>query len=175
MSKKLLKVLVPLLIVLVVGGIWFYKQEEKQAEQKAIAINAAAQYPLLLKELNLEKLLTQGLPVMIDFGADYCPPCREMAPILREVNAEYQGRMIVVYADVERYPEMAEKFPLEVIPTQFFFTKDGKPYSPPENRGMQLQKYLDKTTKKHVLTAHQGFLSKEQMISIFRDLGVQDV
>jgi thioredoxin 1 len=64
-----------------------------------------------------------------------------MAPILREVNAEYQGRVIVVYGDVGRYPKLAESFPLEVIPTQFFFTKDGKPYAPQNPQKLRMQQF----------------------------------
>ncbi|HIU64193.1 MAG TPA: thioredoxin family protein [Candidatus Avacidaminococcus intestinavium] len=174
MSKKIWKILMPVMIFLVVGGIWFYKNEEKQVEKQQLAVNASLQYPLLITELNLPELLGQGLPVMIDFGADYCPPCREMAPTLRELNAEYQGRMIIVYADIERYPKLAEGFPLEVIPTQFFFNRDGSPYVPSAKRDMQLQRYVDKATNQHKLTAHQGLLRRAQLIEIFKELGVSD-
>lgn len=174
-KKKLFRILLPLLILAVIGGIWFIKNGQKEEFKEQIKTPANPDFALHATEINLEKLKSYGLPIMIDFGADSCPPCREMAPILREVNAEYQGRVIVVYGDVGRYPKLAEGFPLEVIPTQFFFTKDGKPYVPAAPNNLNMQMFMNKDSKEHKLTAHQGFLNKKQIQAIFKELGVKDV
>ena len=174
-KKKFFRILLPLLILAVIAGIWVIKsgQKEEIKEQSKIPVNQ--DFALHATDINLEKLKSYGLPIMIDFGSDSCQPCREMAPILREVNAEYQGRVIVVYGDVGRYPKLAEGFPLEVIPTQFFFTKEGKPYVSDAQNNLHMQMFMNKDTKEHVLTAHQGFLSKKQIQSVFRELGVSEV
>lgn len=173
-NKNLWRIVLPLVILAVLGGIWFFKNKPKDmTEQAKPPVNA--DFALHAKSIDLEKLKSYGLPIMIDFGADSCPPCREMAPILREVNAEYQGRVIVVYGDVGRYPKLAESFPLEVIPTQFFFTKDGKPYAPQNPQKLRMQQFLSKDMGEHVLTAHQGYLGKKQMLEVFAEMGVPDV
>ena len=174
-KKKLFRILLPLLILAVIAGIWVIKSGQKEEIKEQVKTAANPDFALLATEINLEKLKSYGLPIMIDFGSDSCPPCREMAPILREVNAEYQGRVIVVYGDIERYPKLAEGFPLEVIPTQFFFTKEGKPYVPAAPNNLHMQLFMNRDTKEHVLTAHQGFLSKKQIQSVFKELGVSDV
>ena len=174
-KKKLFRILLPLLILAVIAGIWVIKSGQKEEIKEQVKTAANPDFALHATEINLEKLKSYGLPIMIDFGSDSCPPCREMAPILREVNAEYQGRVIVVYGDIERYPKLAEGFPLEVIPPQFFFTKEGKPYVPAAPNNLHMQLFMNRDTKEHVLTAHQGFLSKKQIQSVFKELGVSDV
>jgi len=173
-KKKLLRILLPILILAVIAGIWVFKSGQKEEIKEQVKTPANADFALHATEINLEKLKSYGLPIMIDFGSDSCQPCREMAPILREVNAEYQGRVIVVYVDVGRYPKPAEGFPLEVIPTQFFFTKEGKPYVPAAPNSLHMQMFTTRDTKEHVLTAHQGFLSKKQIQTVFKELGVSD-
>ena len=172
-SKKLFKILIPLVILAIIAGIWVIKNERTE-EKEPIKIPSNPDFALHVTNLNLDHLKSYGLPIMIDFGSDSCAPCREMAPILREVNAEYQGRVIVVYGDVGRYPKLAEGFPLEVIPTQFFFTKEGKPYVPADPNSMHMQMFVRKDTNEHVLTAHQGFMSKKQILTVFKELGVSD-
>lgn len=173
-KKKFWRILIPLLILAVIVGIWINKNSQKEIKEQT-NIPANADFALHATEINLDKLKSYGVPIMIDFGSDSCPPCREMAPILREVNAEYQGRVIVIYGDVGRYPKLAEGFPLEVIPTQFFFTKEGKPYVPTDPNSLHMQMFVNRETKEHVLTAHQGFLSKKQILAVFKELGVSDV
>ena len=95
-KKKLFRILLPLLILAVIAGIWVIKSGQKEEIKEQVKTAANPDFALHATEINLEKLKSYGLPIMIDFGSDSCPPCREMAPILREVNAEYQGRVIVV-------------------------------------------------------------------------------
>lgn len=173
-KKKFWRILIPLLILAIVVGIWINKNSQKEIKEQ-ITVPANPAFALHAKSIDMESLKAYGLPIMIDFGSDSCQPCRDMAPILREVNAEYQGRVIVLYGDVGRYPKLAEGFPLEVIPTQFFFTKEGKPYVPADSNSLHMQMFVNRETKEHVLTAHQGFLSKKQILAVFKELGVSDV
>ena len=113
-----------------------------------------------------------GLPAMIDFGSESCTACRQMAPVLRKLNCEWQGKAVVLFHDVWKYPNRFREFPVQVIPTQFFFYEDGSPYNPsPEViKKCRFIRYTDKKTGQHRLTAHQGALSEEEIRMIFDDL-----
>jgi thioredoxin 1 len=64
-------------------------------------------------------------PVMVDFWAEWCGPCRMIAPFVEEMSKEYEGKAIVVKCDVDNSPEVSMKFGIRNIPTVLFF-KDGK-------------------------------------------------
>ena len=81
---------------------------------------------------------------MIDFGADSCIPCKEMAPVLKELNEELRGKVIIKFVDVWKYQSLAEGYPISVIPTQVFFDKDGKPYTPKDPEAHKCKCILQK-------------------------------
>ena len=66
----------------------------------------------------------QGL-VMVDLWAEWCGPCRMVAPIVEALATEYEGRLKVAKLDVDANPETAQRFNVRSIPTMLFF-KDGK-------------------------------------------------
>ena len=68
---------------------------------------------------------TKNRLVLVDFWAEWCAPCRMMAPILNEVAAELDGKAFVGKVDVQKYQELATKFKVRGIPTLILF-KDGK-------------------------------------------------
>ena len=68
---------------------------------------------------------TKNRLVLVDFWAEWCAPCRMMAPILNEVVAELDGKAFVGKVDVQKYQELATKFKVRGIPTLILF-KDGK-------------------------------------------------
>jgi len=72
-----------------------------------------------------EVVLKSGIPVMVDFWAEWCGPCRMIAPALEEISKEYSGKALVVKCDVDNNPGVASKFGIRNIPTVLFF-KDGK-------------------------------------------------
>ncbi|MEM7579315.1 MAG: thioredoxin [Mastigocoleus sp.] len=73
-----------------------------------------------------EMLSGSDLPVLVDFYATWCGPCQMMAPILDQVNAHLQGKLRVVKIDTDKYPQIAEKYKIEALPTLVLF-KQGKP------------------------------------------------
>ena len=73
-----------------------------------------------------EVVLKSELPVMVDFGATWCGPCKKVEPMIEEISEEYAGKMIAVKCDVEECPDTAAKFGIMNIPTVLYF-KGGQP------------------------------------------------
>ena len=63
---------------------------------------------------------------MIDLGADFCVPCKMMAPILKKLETEYSGKADVSFIDISKNQDATEKYRIHVIPTQIFYNKEGK-------------------------------------------------
>lgn len=67
------------------------------------------------------------LPCIIDFYADWCGPCKMVAPILEELATEYDGKMNVYKVDTEDQQELAQIFGIQSIPSLLFVPKEGQP------------------------------------------------
>ena len=77
-------------------------------------------------DVNVRQALGSGKPTVIDLGARTCIPCKKMAPILESLAKEYRGRAGVMFIDVHEDQDAAEKFRVQMIPTQVFFNAQGK-------------------------------------------------
>ena len=73
-----------------------------------------------------EKVLKSDLPVLVDFWADWCMPCKMIAPIVEELSQEYDGKLEFAKLDVDSNPNTAMSFGVRSIPTLLIF-KGGKP------------------------------------------------
>ena len=69
---------------------------------------------------------TGKIPVIIDFYATWCGPCQSMAPMLKRLAQEYEGRVKVLKVDVDKNQAVAMAAHIQSIPTLFFITKEGE-------------------------------------------------
>lgn len=77
-----------------------------------------------LNEENFEKeVLNSDIPVLVDFWAEWCVPCRMVAPVIEELAAEYDGKVKICKLDVEEAPSKAAEFGVQSIPTLMVFNK----------------------------------------------------
>ncbi len=87
---------------------------------------------------------------MVDLGAKACVPCKMMAPILEELEKEYEGRAAIIFIDVWKDHSQVERYGLKAIPTQVFYDKQGN------------------EVKRHV-----GFMDKKSIVAELEALGVE--
>lgn len=78
-------------------------------------------------EKNKEWKYEGDLPAIIDFYADWCQPCKMVAPILEELSEEYQGKVQIYKVDTEDQQELAAVFGIRSIPSMLFVPVDEKP------------------------------------------------
>ena len=78
-------------------------------------------------ELNKEWKFEGETPCMIDFYADWCGPCKMVAPILEELSKEYDGKLNIYKVNTESERELAGVFGIQSIPSLLFVPKDGQP------------------------------------------------
>ena len=174
------KIIIPLVIVIVIGAIWFLKNPAEQGNainknESGLSLSAKADFALHVTEkLDLEKLKSYGLPIVVDFGADSCIPCKEMAPVLVKLNEKYQGKAIVKFVDVWKYKSLAAGYPIRVIPTQVFIDKNGKPYVPSETQTIRMKKFYSQDKNEHIFTVHEGGLTEERLLSALKEMGMKE-
>ena len=107
-------------------------------------------------EKNKEWQFEGKLPCLIDFYADWCQPCKVVAPILEELSKEYEGKVNIYKIDTEDQQELAAAFGIRSIPSLLFCPKDGQPQMaqgalPKENMKQVIEDVLLKSKKEEVV------------------------
>ena len=82
--------------------------------------------PIVLTDDNFSsEVMESGKPVLVDFWATWCGPCRMIAPIVEELSGEYEGKAMIAKVDVDTAQKTAQEFGIRSIPTLLLF-KGGK-------------------------------------------------
>jgi thioredoxin 1 len=121
--------------------------EEQQAGTPGTSAAAGQGTVLVTTALNLD--FSKHRVTFIELGADRCIPCRAMQPIMREIAAEFAGKIQVVFYDVWKDPEPARKYGIQLIPTQVFIDRTGKE-----------------------IFRHVGFYAKEEILTMLKEKGI---
>lgn len=78
-----------------------------------------------LTDANFEEIINSDKPVFVDFWAEWCGPCKMLAPVIPELAEKYEGRAIIGKVNVDKCPETASKYSIRSIPTLTVF-KNGQ-------------------------------------------------
>jgi thioredoxin 1 len=74
------------------------------------------------------KVINSGTPVLVDFWAEWCGPCRQISPVLEEIAKERAGKVVVAKVNIDKNPGTPQKYGVRGIPTLILF-KGGQPVS----------------------------------------------
>ena len=68
-----------------------------------------------------QQVLQSDLPIVVDFGAPWCPPCRAVTPILEDLAAEFAGQLTIVSVNTDEAPDLAQRYQIAGLPTMVVF------------------------------------------------------
>jgi thioredoxin 1 len=81
---------------------------------------------ITVNDVNFDsEVLKSSIPVLVDFSATWCQPCKAIAPLVNQLAGEYEGRVKVTAVDIDESPATAQKFQIRGVPT-LLIIKDGK-------------------------------------------------
>ena len=78
-----------------------------------------------ITDANFDEIIKSDKPILVDFWAEWCGPCKMIGPIVEEIAGEYEGQAVIGKVDVDSNPAVAAKFGIRSIPTLLYF-KDGQ-------------------------------------------------
>jgi len=119
-----------------------------RADQSKPAIWAVKGEVLVTNRLDID--FSKYMVTFMELGADRCIPCKKMQPIMKEIAAAFPDRVQVIFYDVWKDPAPAEKYGIQLIPTQVFVDQKGKE-----------------------IARHVGLFPKEEILELLKKHGVQ--
>jgi thioredoxin len=99
----------------------------KCGEELSLSTPGASEngHPITVTDANFDSVVADARPVLVDFWAVWCPPCRAIAPVLEQLSSESGGKYVIGKLNVDENQQSASKFHIEGIPTLLIF-KSGK-------------------------------------------------
>jgi len=142
MTGKRILSLISVLIIACMALVACSQEEPASAEPQTSASDLISGKP--------QTVPVPGMVTMVDIGAHECVPCKMMAPIIKDLSSEYEGRAAIVFIDVWQHREQGQKFNISSIPTQIFYDAEG------------VERFR-----------HVGFLGKDAITAKLTELGAQ--
>ncbi|MCF8369602.1 MAG: thioredoxin [Bacteroidales bacterium] len=142
---KIIKLLLITLIALNVSAI--KAQEDKKVKPEHLTVETFKQ-KVFDYEKNTDQWVFEGdLPCIVDFYADWCKPCKMVAPIMDELAEEYKGKINIYKVNTEQQRELSRVFGIRSIPAVLFIPMEGKPQMsqgalPKENFKQAIDEFL---------------------------------
>jgi thioredoxin 1 len=105
-------------------------------------------FPKITEDTFDQEVLKAGLPVLVDFSAVWCGPCKMLDPLVQQLAVQWQGKMKVFKLDVDENPNLTMDYQVMGVPTLILF-KDGKPvermtgYHPKDRLEKKFQPHLN--------------------------------
>jgi thioredoxin 1 len=102
-----------------------HKSELKAINKKSNYLKQSSKMALEITDANFEEMVMKSdKPVLVDFWAEWCGPCRMVGPVVEEISKDYEGKAVVGKVDVDNNPMISAKFGIRNIPT-ILFLKNG--------------------------------------------------
>lgn len=137
------------------------------------ALNEAAEGDFDLyngDNIDVERYKEYKRPMMIVFGSENCIYCKQMQPDLVKLNEEINGKALVKYIDINKYPEFSAKWPIQATPAIILVDSEGKPYEPSEKYAKNVYKFKAQGSEDHSLSMAFGKLDKSMMEEILGEM-----
>lgn len=165
--RKGTKFTIVTLVVLSVLGLFLFKTLVEDKKDGATEI--------YVDTLDIPSLVSHGKPILIDFTAEWCIPCRTFNPLLEQTKKELGDSVIIQIIDVDKSPEIARNYPVRVIPSQILIDSKGNPYTPtPETSIRGFISYSSNSNSdSHDLLIHEGAMTRSELYTLFKEMGMQ--
>lgn len=104
------------------------KKEKDMKEIRKVTELNAQEFAAKVYDISAQELTYLGdKPAVVDFYATWCGPCQRIAPIMNELAAEYDGKVVIYKVDIDKAPELAKAFGISSIPAILYIPLDGEP------------------------------------------------
>lgn len=174
MKKKIIILIIILIIIIGIAYMLVIKNKQKINEinvnQENQIENINEDFELnVTGKLDLKKLKSYELPIIIDYGAEWCSTCQKMEPDIIKLNKELQGKAIIKMVDIDENIHASDGYKINLLPTQILINSDGTPYIPKDNsiEGFETVKDEDGEI---LYTKHVGILTRTQIINLLDEM-----